>query len=50
KFLKNKSDYINKLKEIKIKEVEFEVNKIKLYKSELTKEGPVYEVIETQPL
>ncbi|MBD3361323.1 RNA 2',3'-cyclic phosphodiesterase, partial [Candidatus Woesearchaeota archaeon] len=47
KFLKNKSDYINKLKEIKIKEVEFEVNKIKLYKSELTKEGPVYEVIET---
>lgn len=50
KFIKNKRDYIKKVKEIKTKELEFDVKSIKLYKSELTPKGPVHEVVGTQPL
>ncbi len=46
KFLKNKPEYIQKLKEIQTKELKFEVKSIKLYKSELTPQGPVHEVVE----
>ena len=49
KFIKQeeKQDFINKLKQIKIPEKEFEVKEFKLIKSELTREGPVYEDIKT---
>jgi len=50
KFLKNREDYLEKLKLIKTKEIEFEVSGVKLYKSELTPKGPVHEPIKTQPL
>lgn len=46
KFLKNKQDYIKRLKAIKTKELEFKVSTIKLIKSELTPQGPVHEVVE----
>lgn len=46
KFVKDKKDYIKNLKSIETKEFEFKVNSIKLYKSELTPEGPVHEVVE----
>jgi len=42
KFLKYNSSYMEKLKEIKFNSKEFEINKIKLIKSELTSEGPKY--------
>ncbi len=53
KFLKNKLEYIKKLKEIETKELEFNVKSIKLYKSELTPKGFVHEMLEEfkpQPL
>lgn len=46
KFLKNKQEYIQKLESIETKELKFDVKSIKLYKSELTPEGPVHEVVE----
>ena len=38
---------IKKLKEIKIKPLEFEIKEFKLMKSTLTKDGPVYEELDT---
>jgi len=49
KFIKDKQSFINNLKNIKIKEKEFEVNSIKLIKSTLTPEGPVYDVLAEFP-
>jgi len=45
KFIKpaQKKDFIEKLKQIKIEEKEFQVKEFKLIKSELTREGPIYE-------
>lgn len=43
KYTKDKSKFIEKLKNIKPKEKEFNVKNIKLIKSKLTPNGPVYE-------
>lgn len=43
KFVKDKENIIRKLKEIKIEEKTFEIKNIKLIKSTLKPEGPVYE-------
>jgi len=45
KWLKDKKDFIEKLKKIKVEPVEFVVDSIKLKKSTLTKQGPIYEDI-----
>lgn len=46
KFLKDKEGFKKKLKEIKAEKLSFDVGSFKLIKSVLTKEGPVYEVLE----
>lgn len=43
KFVKDKDKFIENLKRIKIEEKEFNVSNIKLIKSTLTPDGPVYE-------
>ncbi|MCX8194018.1 MAG: RNA 2',3'-cyclic phosphodiesterase [Candidatus Pacearchaeota archaeon] len=45
KFIKNKEEFVKKLKEIKANSIEFQVNKFSLKKSTLTKQGPIYETI-----
>ena len=45
KFVKDKEKYVERLKKVKIKELEFEVNNFKLFKSVLSKEGPKYSVL-----
>lgn len=45
KWLKDKKAFIEKIKKIKPKEINFIINEIKLKKSILTKEGPIYEDI-----
>ena len=46
KFLKNKQEFLKKL-EIKIKPIKFKVNSFELMKSDLSKDGPKYTVLET---
>ena len=46
KFVKDKKQFIEKLSSIKIEQKEFNIGSFKLYKSTLTKQGPVYEVVE----
>lgn len=46
KFVKDKKEFINLLKEIKVEKKSFEASVFKLIKSTLTPEGPVYEVLE----
>ncbi|MBN1377439.1 RNA 2',3'-cyclic phosphodiesterase [Candidatus Woesearchaeota archaeon] len=46
KNLKMKKEFIKLMNKIKLPEISFDVNRFKLYKSTLTKEGPVYEVLE----
>ncbi|MBD3303956.1 RNA 2',3'-cyclic phosphodiesterase [Candidatus Woesearchaeota archaeon] len=43
KFVKDKKDFVEKLKKIPVKEIEFPVNSFKLIKSTLTPDGAVYE-------
>ena len=43
KFISNKPEFIQKLKQIKIERKEITINKFKLIKSELTRQGPIYE-------
>lgn len=43
KFVKDKKDFMEKLKKLPVKEIEFPVSSFKLIKSTLTPEGPVYE-------
>ncbi len=43
KFLKDKKDFVEKIKEIKIEKKVFEIKNFKLIKSTLASEGPVYE-------
>ena len=43
KFIQDKKDFIEKLKKIEVKPVEFEVNNFLLKKSTLTEKGPIYE-------
>ena len=50
KFIKNKEKLKGILKETKINKIEFEVNKFRLYKSELTKNGPRYYVLDEYKL
>lgn len=45
KSIKDKQALIEKLKEIKVRPIEFEIKNFKLKKSTLTKEGPIYEDI-----
>jgi len=45
KFLKDNMSYIKKLKEVKFEQKEFDVKNIKLIKSILMSDGPVYETI-----
>ena len=46
KLIKDKVKFIEKLKKIKIKDLYFNINKFRIYKSTLTRNGPIYEVIE----
>lgn len=46
KFVQNKSSFVKKLKSIKTKEIEFEVDSFQLIKSNLAPTGPVHEVLE----
>ncbi|MEM4153044.1 MAG: RNA 2',3'-cyclic phosphodiesterase [Candidatus Pacearchaeota archaeon] len=45
KFVRNKEEFVKKLKEIKVKPIEFQIDKFYLKKSTLTKQGPIYETI-----
>jgi 2'-5' RNA ligase len=45
KWLKDKKNFVEKIKKIKVKSLEFEVEDIKLKKSALSPKGPVYEDI-----
>lgn len=49
KFVKDKKQFIEFIKTIKIKPISFEVKEFKLVKSTLQKGGSVYETIETFP-
>ena len=42
--------FIESLKKIQIEPIEFEVKEFNLYKSNLTRNGPVYEIIENYEL
>lgn len=46
KFVKNKEGLIKKLKEIKIPKLKFKISGFELIQSNLTKDGPVYKIIE----
>ncbi len=46
KAVKDRETFLNKIRGIKIKKQEFEVNKFLLMKSELTPQGPIYKVLE----
>jgi len=50
KFMKNKQEFVEKLNKIKVPKLSFKIDKIKLIKSTLTKEGPIYETIFEKPL
>ncbi|MEM2932688.1 MAG: RNA 2',3'-cyclic phosphodiesterase [Candidatus Pacearchaeota archaeon] len=45
KWLKDRAEFIEKLKKIKVEPLEFNIESLKLKKSTLTKEGPIYEDI-----
>ncbi len=45
KFIKDKNEFIKKLKEIKIKPIKFQIEKIVLKKSLLTQKGRIYETV-----
>jgi len=49
KFMKNKQAFIEKFNKIEVPKISFKVDKIKLIKSTLTREGPVYEVLAEFP-
>lgn len=50
KLIKNKEKFSEELEKIKVKSLQFEVKEFCLYKSTLTKDGPIYEVIEEYKL
>jgi 2'-5' RNA ligase len=45
KFLKNKKEFIEKLKNIKVEAIEMTIDSFSLKKSTLTEKGPLYETI-----
>ncbi len=46
KYLENKEEFVNKVKNLNIKPLTFEVAEFKLYKSTITPKGPIYEELE----
>jgi RNA 2',3'-cyclic 3'-phosphodiesterase len=50
KSIKDKMEFLDKLKKIKFEEINFIIDEICLIKSELKKDGPEYEVLERYPL
>ena len=44
--MKNKNEIKELLKNIRIKNLKFKINKFSLIKSELSKDGPTYSIIE----
>ena len=50
KFVKDKTNFLKKIKEIEVKNLPLEIKEFKLYKSELSKDGPKYTVLETYTL
>ena len=46
KYVENKEDFLNKLKKVNVEKRRFNVDNFKLMKSTLTRQGPVYEVVE----
>jgi len=50
KFVKDKEGFKALFKKIKIKDLEFKVDSFKLMKSTLTKDGPIYDVLELYTL
>ena len=47
KNIKNREEFIKKIKDTKLEKIQFEVNEFKLMKSTLSKDGPTYEEIAT---
>ncbi len=47
KFIKDKNKFKELLKDIKVEKLEFNVDNFKLIKSTLTRDGPIYECIES---
>ncbi|HLC74108.1 MAG TPA: RNA 2',3'-cyclic phosphodiesterase [Candidatus Nanoarchaeia archaeon] len=45
KNIKNREEFIKKIKDTKLEKIQFEVNEFKLMKSTLSKDGPTYEEI-----
>jgi 2'-5' RNA ligase len=50
KFMKNKDEFVEKINKISVQKLSFKIDKLKLIKSTLTKQGPVYETIFEKPL
>ncbi len=49
RFVKDKNALVEELKKVKVKHERFSVNEFKLYKSTLTREGPIYEKVAVFP-
>ncbi len=50
KLIKNKEKFSKEVKNIKVKNLEFDINSFQLYESTLTKDGPNYKLIENYNL
>jgi len=50
KFLKDKKGFLDKIDNINVKKIDFEVDCFKLVKSDLTKDGPKYTILESYDL
>jgi 2'-5' RNA ligase len=50
KFIKSKEKLIENINKVKVPKLTFRIDNIKLIKSTLTKEGPVYEILFEKPL
>lgn len=47
KYIENKTDFVNKLKNLQVKKLSFDVKSFFLIESKLTPEGPIYNTLET---
>ncbi len=47
KLVKHKKEFVDILKAVSVKPIEFEINEFKLMESKLTKDGPIYSEVET---
>ncbi len=50
KFIKNKHEFKEKIKNIKVQDLEFNINEFCLFESKLTKDGPIYRILEVYSL